>query len=184
MKKDRQARLYFLYMMADGEVSTGERGLFNSICQELNLNSSEKQNAISAIKALSKNGESCIDVVKWNAKNDSVSDYIDIDLHESEPEQGKAAILWNLINLGYADTYFSNEEREVVDFIKNYWEIPESLYQEMIDVSETCLALEKHKKWAENLPESGFRTKKINQIKKDLRDVQETIKTTISEIEC
>ena len=97
-------------------------------------------------------------------------------------DEDKASILWNLINLGYADTYFTSDEREVVDFLREYWEMSDSLYQEMIDVAETCLALEKHKKWAEELPESDFKLEKIKRIKKDLKFTQETIKTTISEI--
>lgn len=51
--------------------------------------------------------------------------------------------------MGYADTHYTRDEREVVDFLRDYWKIQDSLYQEMIDVAETVLALEKHKKWVE-----------------------------------
>ena len=53
----------------------------------------------------------------------------------------------------------------------------------MIDVAETCLSLEKYKKWVESLPESDFKSEKLKKIKKDLKYVQKTIKTTISEVE-
>ena len=109
--------------------------------------------------------------------------YSDIDLNKWEIDQEKMSVLWNLINLGYADTYFSSEEREVVEYIKEYWEISDSLYKEMIDVAETCLSLEKYKKWVESLPESDFKSEKLKKIKKDLKYVQKTIKTTISEVE-
>ena len=98
-------------------------------------------------------------------------------------DEDKAKILWNLINLGYADAHFTIDEREVVDYLREYWEIPDSLYQEMIDVAETCLALEKHKLWIEGLPDTDYKLEKIKQVKKDLKHVQETILTTISEIE-
>ena len=61
--------------------------------------------------------------------------------------------------------------------------ISDSLYKEMIDVAETCLSLEKYKKWVESLPESDFKSEKLKKIKKDLKYVQKTIKTTISEVE-
>lgn len=97
--------------------------------------------------------------------------------------EDKAKILWNLINLGYADSSFTMSERKVVDYLRNYWKISDSLYQEMIDVAETCLALEKHKLWIEGLPDSEYKLEKTKQVKKDIKDVQKTIETTISEIE-
>ena len=73
-------------------------------------------------------------------------------------------------------------EKEVVDFLREYWEIPDSIYQEMIDVAETCLALEKHKLWIEGLPDSDDKLEKTKQVKEDLKNVQNMILTTISEI--
>ena len=85
--------------------------------------------------------------------------------------------------MGYADTHFTIDEREVVDFLREHWKLPESLYQEMIDVAETCLALEKHKIWIEGLPDDEYKLEKIKQVKKDIKQVQENILTTISEID-
>ena len=125
-----------------------------------------------------------MEVVKKNVEEGIfMYGYSDIDLNKWEIDQEKMSVLWNLINLGYADTYFSSEEREVVEYIKEYWEISDSLYKEMIDVAETCLSLEKYKKWVESLPESDFKSEKLKKIKKDLKYVQKTIKTTISEVE-
>ena len=52
----------------------------------------------------------------------------------------------------------------------------------MIDVAETCLALEKHKIWVERLSDTDYKTEKIKQVEKDLKLVQEMILTTISEM--
>ena len=108
---------------------------------------------------------------------------LDLDLDKYVSDEDKAKIIWNLINLGYADTHFTIDEREVVDFLREHWKLPESLYQEMIDVAETCLALEKHKIWIEGLPDDEYKLEKIKQVKKDIKQVQENILTTISEID-
>ena len=93
-----------------------------------------------------------------------------------------ASILWNLINLGYADIKYTYEEREIVDFLRNHWKITEDLYQEMIDVAETCLALEEHKKWVESLEDSSYKDEKMKQIKKDIKSAQDGIKITLAEL--
>ena len=161
-----------------------EEKIFNTICRELYLDANDKKNIIKECEEITNDeGMNCIEVLEKNAEKSYMYRVLNIDLDKYVTDEDKAKILWNLINLGYSDTYYSFYERKVVDFLREYWEIPESLYQEMIDVAETCLALEKHKQWAEELPESDYKFKKINQIKKDIKFTQETIKTTLSEIE-
>ena len=65
---------------------------------------------------------------------------------------------------------------------RNHWKITEDLYQEMIDVAETCLALEEHKKWVEGLEDSAYKDEKMKQIKKDIRSAQDGIKITLAEL--
>lgn len=179
-----QAKLYYLYMMSDGDVSDGEKKLFTTICKELGVDTDDKKEIIKECKQIQmEEGLSCIEVVEKNAKESYMYGVLDIDLNSYESDVDKAKIIWNLINLGYADTHFTIDEREVVDYLRKYWEVSDALYQEMFDVAETCLALEKHRAWVENLPESDYKLEKIKQIKKDIKFVQETIKTTISEIE-
>lgn len=178
-----QAKLYYLYMMSDGDVSDNEKKIFNSICKELNIDADDKKQIIKECRQIQKDkGLSCIEVVKKNAEESYVFGMCGIDLHSYESDENKAKIIWNLINLGYSDTHYTFNEREVVDFLRKFWGIPDDLYQEMIDVAETCLALKKHKEWADGLPESDFKLEKMKQIKKDIKFTQETIKTTISEI--
>ena len=40
----KQAKLYYLYMMSDGEVSDNENKIFDKICKELYLNAEDKKN--------------------------------------------------------------------------------------------------------------------------------------------
>ena len=203
-----QAKLYYLYMMSDGDISDGEKKLFDKICKELHLDADDKKRIRQECNKLSKEEKmTCIEVVKKNAGesyrdnaflhitcNDftppdiirhmrDMDKILNIDLDKYVFEEDKAKILWNLVNLGYADSHFTIDEREIVDFLREYWEIPDSLYQEMVDVAETCLALEKHKLWIEGLPDTDYKLEKLKQVEKDLKQVQKTILTTISEIE-
>lgn len=178
-----QAKLYYLYMMSDGDVSDNEKKIFNLICKDLYLDDDDKKCIIKECEEISKEDRlNCMEVLEKNAEESYMYGRLDIDLNKYVTDEDKASILWNLINLGYADSYYTCYEREVVDFLREYWEIPDSLYQEMIDVAETCLALNKHKKWADELPESAYKLEKFKQIKEDIKYTQKTIKTTISEI--
>ncbi len=179
-----QAKLYYLYMMADGTVSDGENRLFDEICKELYLNADDKKRIEQECREISNEEKmNCIEVVERNAEESYMSGVLDIDLNKYDSDINKAKILWNLVNLGYADSEFTIDEREIIDYLREYWEIPDSLYQEMIDVAETCLALEKHKQWIEGLPDNDYKLEKKKQVKKDIKHVQETIFTTISEID-
>lgn len=180
-----QAKLYYLYMMSDGEVSAGEKKIFTSVCKELSLDAADKKEVIKECESIQKDEKlSCIEVLEKNVEEGYMYGILDIDLDGYASKKDKAAVLWNLINLGYSDTHFTFDEKEVVGFLCNHWEISETLYQEMIDVAETMLALVKHKKWIEDtLPDTESKQIKIRQIKKDLKFTHDNIKTTISELD-
>lgn len=183
MNHRQQAKLYYLYMMSDGDISDNEKRLFNTICKKLQLDANDKKNIMAECKEITdEEGLNCIQVIRKNAKEPHIFGVLDIGLTGYASDKDKAIILWNLINLGYSDALYSSQEKETVDFLRKYWEIPESLYREMMDVAETCLALEKHKQWVDTLPETEDKLKKLDQIKKDIKFTQETIETTISEI--
>lgn len=181
-----QAKLYYMYMMVDGEVSPSEEKLFDEICQKLNLNKNDQKEIITQCEAIKcdKNMD-CVELIKRNSENGYISSfediYIGLDKYDSDSE--KAAILWNLVNLGYADRCFSIKEKEVVDFLREYWEIKDSLYKEMIDVAETILALAKHKSWLSvNITDFNTRQSEIDVVENNIKNAQETIKTTIAEL--
>lgn len=179
----KQAKLYYLYMMSDGEVSDNENKIFDKICKELYLNAEDKKNIKKECNEISKKENmTCIDVIEKNAEETYLYGVLDIGLDKYVSDVNKAKIIWNLVNLGYSDSHFTVAERKVVDYLREYWELPDSLYQEMIDVAETCLALEKHKIWVERLSDTDYKTEKIKQVEKDLKLVQEMILTTISEM--
>lgn len=185
MYRLEQAKLYYLYMLSDGEALEGEKKLFTTICKGLNIESDEKKRIIKECENTPFDGifdeikEIVGDPVKEINSTFAVSSIMSF-LGNSE---NYATILWNLINLGYADTKYTYEEREIVDFLREHWKVTDDLYQEMIDVAETCLALEEHKKWVETLVESDYKSEKIKQIKKDIKMALDGIKITLAELE-
>lgn len=183
MNRRGEAKLYYLFMMSDGEVSANEKDIFNTICKGLSIDADEKRKIIKECNEISNvKGIRCIDVLKKNVHESELYRFRDIDLDKFGTQENRAKTLWNLVNLGYSDSHFTLDEREVVNYIKEYWEIPESIYLEMIDVAETCLAIEKQKQWIESLPDSDSKTERKKQVENDLSFVQESIKNTLSEI--
>lgn len=183
MSGREQGKLYYLYMMSDGEVSEKEENLFKEICRSLELDVDDIKKVKAECMEI-RDGEklSCIDVVTKNIETSyEMSGILNIGLNGYISGKDKARILWNLINLGYADSQYTIDEREVVDFLREHWKIPEVLYQEMIDVAETCLALEKHRSWIEELPDSNYKLEKRKAVKKNIKHVQEMVLTAISE---
>lgn len=164
MHQTDQAKLYCLYMTSDGQISEQERELFTEICKELGLNYSEKKQII----------EEC-EAIPAEDKFDKIKELI-------HGPVDRETILWNLINLGYADTKYTYQERKIVEFLKSYWNVRDDLYEEIIDVAETCLALEEYKSWVEDHEELDNKEEKINQIKKDINVSLKDIQTTLSEL--
>lgn len=184
MYRKDQAKLYYLYMLSDGEASDNEKKLFTTICKELSIDADEKKSIIKECENIP--FDNIFDEIKGLAgepveeKNDIYKLAVALSMFGNADDY--ASILWNLINLGYADIKYTYEEREIVDFLRNHWKITEDLYQEMIDVAETCLALEEHKKWVESLEDSSYKDEKMKQIKKDIKSAQDGIKITLAEL--
>ena len=184
MYQTDEAKIYYLYMLSDGEASKKEKKLFTTICKELYIDADEKKRIIKECEKIPSDG--IFDEIKELA-GDPVEETEKFALMASIRSVlsnlgNRETILWNLINIGYADSKYTYEEREIVDFLKNHWKVAEDLYQEMIDVAETCLSLEEHRKWVENLEESAYKDEKIKQIKKDIKMAQDNIKLTLEEL--
>ena len=62
----REAILYYLYMMSDGEISYDEEKLFNEICKELKLNESDKETVIAEANKIVSDSSSIISAIKDN----------------------------------------------------------------------------------------------------------------------
>ena len=170
----KEAMLYYLFMMSDGEVSNSEKKFFDKICRKIKIDEDDKKYAIDNCKGLANNHESALDVI--------ISKELDKEvgfgwLGFKKDDSTLAKIIWNLVDLGYADTDYSENEREIVNYLVEKWEIKTEVYQEMVDTAETILALVKQKEWLDStFPEDSLRKKKIDsEIKTMLSDIKLTI---------
>ena len=143
INRKKEAMLYYLYMMCDGEVSYSEEKVFNKICNDLKIEKKDVEEVITDCRVLAPDPESAFSViVREKIEENVINQWFGIS-NKSE----RARIIWNLLNLGYADTRFSENEKKIVSYIVRKWNIDDNVYQEMVDTSETMLALVKQKEW-------------------------------------
>ena len=89
-------------------------------------------------------------------------------------------MIWNLINLGYADKDFSESERNVIDFLAEHWKINEQLLLEMLDIADTMLALTKQKDWIKTTskPYDSIR-EVVEEADRDMEKLKKSIELTL-----
>lgn len=174
-----EGKLYYLFMMADGEVSYSEEKIFNQICKELGIESETKKEIIKNCKDKVKASKDVFSVI--------VREKIDEEAGNNwfglRDTSSLARIIWNLIDLGYADSAYSNEEKKIVNYLVDKWSVDEEILQEFVDTADTMLALSKQKEWILSvLPKGPERDKKEKQTDEQIKEMLEDVKLTISEL--
>ena len=95
----------------------------------------------------------------------------------------EGGIIWNLVNLGYADEYYSDEEKMIVNYLCGKWEVGKEVYQEMVDIADTMLALSKQREWiVSTFPKGKERDEKERKIDLEIRKMISDLKITIEEM--
>lgn len=174
-----EAVLYYLYMMADGEVSSGEEKLFDEICKELNLDTDEKNSVIERCREFAPD--------KTDALNIMVREKIDKQAGEGgwglKNASDLARIIWNLVNLGYADTFYSAEEKKIVNYLVDKWSVGSEVYQELIDTADTMLALTKQREWVtRTFTDDIIKVQKEKGLDIKIKQLLDDVKLTIQEL--
>ena len=172
-----EAILYCLYMMADGEISYSEEKLFNKICGELDLSTDDKIKAVTSCSEIADNSES----VKAFVRGDRFGELIEWKI-DTENASNTARIIWNLVNLGYADKQYSEEEKNIVTYLVERWHVGEETVREMIDTADTILSLEGQKEWLLKTFSSSERDKREKTIDVAINKLFEDMKITINEL--
>ena len=169
--REKEATLYYLYMMSDGEISYAEEKIFNKICSELDINSQMKKSVI----------ETC---TQSKSVKKAAFEIIDSEEPSSFYISDIARITWNLINLGYADKYYSDEEKRIVKHLVSKWEVRNDIYQEMVDTADTILDLTKQKEWTlSTLRKGSKRDNKEREIDEEIESLLSDVKLTIEELD-
>lgn len=173
--REKEAKLYYLYLMSDGDISYSEELLFDTICADLQINDMEKTNVIKKCKSIKNAQEIALDIIKSESKFDFSDPYVAKEC---------ARIAWNLVNLGYADKFFSEEEKQIVNFLVKKWKVDDELLYEMVDTCDTILALTKQKEWVKSTYAfENERVEKERIIDAEIESMLEDFKLSIGEID-
>lgn len=176
--RDTQLRIYYLYMLVDGEVTNEELKRFSTICKSMDVDSDEKKEIISSCKEAipgpgSDNSAEVIqEITRLLAKSRS---FIRNPINRDKITQTK--VIWTLINLGYADEEYSEPEQKVVSFLADYWEMNSAVLSDMVDTAKTILALTKQKEWIKTT------RKPYDTINAVIKEIDERIKRMFQNIE-
>lgn len=174
--------LYYLYMMADGEVSPNEKKIFNTICKELNIDNDVKNSVIKKCKEVVDDIENIFNIIV-REKIDEEAGQVGFMFFHFKSTSNTARIIWNLVNLGFADSVYSDEEKKIVNYLIDKWSINLELYQEFIDTADTILALTKQKEWIVSaFSEESVRNKRKRDIDKTIKQLLNDVKITIDEL--
>lgn len=178
--RTEEAMLYYLYMMADGEVAYSEEKVFDSLCNELKMDCDTKNSVIEKCKTLVDGRLSIFNII-IREKLDEQAGKTRYGMEKDE--SGLARIIWNLVNLGYADSDFSDEEKKIVDYLTDRWSVKPEVYQEFIDTADTILALTEQKEWiVSTFSKSAMRDKREKEVDTEIEYLLNDVKLTIEEL--
>lgn len=176
---NKEAMLYYLYMMADGEVSYNEEKIFDTICKELNINQDAKNAVVEQSESLVDDTANIFSIIV----REKIDEQAGKNWFALKNASSLARIIWNLVNLGFADSFFSEEEKKIVSYLVDKWSVNMEVYQEFVDTADTMLALTKQKEWiAATFPKGRIRDKKEKNVDAEIEQLLEDVKLTIEEL--
>lgn len=182
-----QAKLYYLFMMADGEVSAEEKKLFTTICKQLDISAEKKKSIIKECENIKKSSEvTVLDVIKNNTKCafKTMDDYLPISRWGNARRKDKASVFWNLINLGYKDGAYSEEEQKIIEFLRTFVNFDKDVILEMAEIARAMVELSKHMEWiGMTIQDENNKKELLKKSKKELKYLQESVNVLISEID-
>lgn len=180
--KKEEAMLYYFYMLSDGEKTYSEEKFFDEICSELSLSEEEKCLVAETCEEIISADPMPVFETILSEKLDEILEKESFGI-EKKDDSSLARIIWNLVNLGYADTYYSEEEKEIVSYLVKRWKIKQEVYQEMVDTADTMLALTKQKEWViSTFPKGRARDEKEKRLDSEISTMLSDIKITIEEL--
>ena len=95
-----------------------------------------------------------------------------------------ARMIWNLVNIGYADSVYSPAEKKIVNYLVEKLEVKPEVYKEFIDIADTMLALNKQRQWIQmTYTQENVIAKKENQIDQEMKLLADQVELTIQELE-
>lgn len=182
-----QLKICFLFMHADGESSPSEMKYLNDILAKSNLSKESLQDFQAfcgqmTLKMSSGNPKTVIsEIDRLLEEDDSDRVYSMFGLID-EIKAMQAQTIWTLINLGYADSEYSEQEKQVVNHLIERWEMDPLLVAEFNDTADTILALTLQKQWVQNTSKPYADIDNIIQeLDRNITSMFANVETSISE---
>lgn len=182
-----QLKICFLFMHADGESSPSEMKYLNDILAKSNLSKESLQDFQTfcgqmTLKMSSGNPKTVIsEIDRLLEEDDSDRVYSMFGLID-EIKAMQAQTIWTLINLGYADSEYSEQEKQVVNHLIERWEMDPLLVAEFNDTADTILALTLQKQWIQNTSKPYADINNIIQeLDRNITSMFANVETSISE---
>lgn len=198
--KEDEAKLYYLYMMADGKVSQEEKKIFQRICMEFEIKADDRHAIIKEYEDLMEYEDLVFEAIEKLVEGLVVAKKIEIEIpaflggnksSTINPQwkayvdvKRSARMIWNLVNIGYADSVYSPAEKKIVNYLVEKLEVKPEVYKEFIDIADTMLALNKQRQWIQmTYTQENVKAKKENQIDQEMKRLADDVELTIQELE-
>ena len=184
--KEDEAKLYYLYMMADGKVSQEEKKIFQRICMEFEIKADDRHAIIKEYEDLMEYEDLVFEAIEKLGGNTAsyVSSTINRQWKAYVDAKRGARMIWNLVNIGYADSVYSPAEKKIVNYLVEKLEVKPEVYKEFIDIADTMLALNKQRQWIQMAyTQENVIVKKENQIDQEMKLLADQVELTIQELE-
>lgn len=165
--KESKMVLLILAMKIDG-IKDEELNLFLEVARQYNVNDLQKVKDI-AKELLSQDNIQIREIFKEYAK-ENVSEY---------DKEGNTQFLWTLVNMGFIDGDYSDNERSLVDTYCDIAKIDKTFAREFEDIAKAMVAVVEQKKFLQN---SKVNSQKSEILSKELDKNQAVLENSISEL--
>lgn len=201
--KEDEAKLYYLYMMADGKVSQEEKKIFQRICMEFEIKADDRHAIIKEYEDLMEYEDLVFEAIEKLVEGlvvgkieleipaflggntaSNASSTINYQWKKYVDAKRGARMIWNLVNIGYADSVYSPAEKKIVNYLVEKLKVKLEVYKEFIDIADTMLALNKQRQWIQmTYTQENVKAKKENQIDQEMKLLADQVELTIQELE-
>ncbi len=175
-----QVKIYTLFLLSDGKETREELNYLNTICKELEIETSEKRKILAECRKTIVHDKDNSEIIIQKLEDLLSEDGLWTSIDSDSRMQNK--VIWTLINLGYADQEYSKPEQKIVQYLVDRWKINPAILAEFVDTAETILALTKQKLWFKEMGKSDQKIKtNLREINRRIKLMFDNVQVTISE---
>ncbi|MGI6110545.1 MAG: hypothetical protein ACOYB8_11990 [Eubacteriaceae bacterium] len=185
---EAQLKIYYTFLSADGVCGKEELEKLDSICQKMDIDKTRISEIVYEFTNNSIPSSSSEDMAITEIPSlattirilEEQSSYSTILTDKSV----QTNIIWNLINLGYSDTSFSDPEKRIVKHLASRWNIDDVIVADLIDTAETMLSICEQKEWLKTTKQPYDTIDgKIRELDQVMKHLAENVEITVSESE-